>query len=87
MDSESEVDKKDEDNQKPGHPGGVWSDFFVIGGMALVGLAGLTFVLAVMEGLGGSGDATGPDRFPLIQSLCMFGLFAIFIGLLLHKKA
>ncbi|MDP6888820.1 MAG: hypothetical protein QF454_02175 [Candidatus Thalassarchaeaceae archaeon] len=77
----------EDSKKKSGYPGGGWSDFFVICGMALLGLACLTVLLAVMEGLGGSGDATVPDRYPLFSSFCFLGFLAIFIGLLLHKKA
>ena len=41
----------------------------------------MTFLVGAMEGLGGSGDATGPDRIPSFLAFTILGIFAIYTGI------
>ena len=63
------------------HSGGKSSYFFTISGFVLIGLAFLTFLIMAMESLGGSGDATGPDRFSSFLTFTILGIFAIIAGI------
>ncbi|MDP7002920.1 MAG: hypothetical protein QF911_05060 [Candidatus Thalassarchaeaceae archaeon] len=63
------------------HSGGKWSYFFTISGFVLIGLALYTLLVMAMEGLGGSGDATGPDRVPSLLTFTILGISAIIAGI------
>ena len=63
------------------HSGGKWSYFFTISGFVFIGLALLTFLIAAMEGLGSSGDATVPNRIPSLLTLTILGISAIISGI------
>tara|TARA_Y100000588_G_scaffold206645_1_gene220408 strand:- start:586 stop:1182 length:597 start_codon:yes stop_codon:yes gene_type:complete len=63
------------------HSGGKWSYFFTISGFVLIGLALFTFLVMALEGLGGSGDASGPDRIPSLLTFTILGISAIIAGI------
>jgi len=63
------------------HSGGKWSYFFTISGFVLIGLALFTFLVMALEGLGGSGDASGPDRIPSLLTFIILGISAIIAGI------
>jgi len=63
------------------HSGEKSSYFFTISGFVLISLAFLTFLIMAMESLGGSGDATGPDRFSSFLTFTILGIFAIIAGI------
>ena len=63
------------------HSGGKSSYFFTISGFVLIGLALFTFLVMALEGLGGSGDASGPDRIPSLLTFIILGISAIISGI------
>jgi len=63
------------------HSGEKSSYFFTISGFVLIGLALLTFLIAAMEGLGSSGDASVPDRIPSLLTFTILGISAIISGI------
>ena len=63
------------------HSGGKSSYFFTISGFVLIGLALLTFLIAAMEGLGSSGDASVPDRIPSLLTFTILGISSIISGI------
>jgi hypothetical protein len=63
------------------HSGEKSSHFFTISGFVLIGLALLTFLIAAMEGLGSSGDASVPDRIPSLLIFTILGISAIISGI------
>ena len=63
------------------HSGGKSSYFFTISGFVLIGLALFTFLVMALEGLGGSGDASGPDRIPSLLTFTILGISAIIAGI------
>ena len=63
------------------HSGGKSSYFFTISGFVLIGLALFTFLVMALEGLGGSGDASGPDRIPSLLTFIILGISAIIAGI------
>jgi hypothetical protein len=63
------------------HSGEKSSHFFTISGFVLIGLALLTFLIAAMEGLGSSGDASVPDRIPSLLTFTILGISAIISGI------
>ena len=67
------------------HSGGKWSYFFTISGFVLIGLALFTFLVMALEGLGGSGDASGPDRIPSLLTFTILGISAIIAGIVVAR--
>ena len=67
------------------HSGGKWSYFFTISGFVLIGLALFTFLVMALEGLGGSGDASGPDRIPSLLTFIILGISAIIAGIVVAR--
>jgi hypothetical protein len=75
----------EDSKKKSSYPGDGWSNLFSIAGILLIGLTIYDFFMAFACGLGGSGVCDGDS--PVYATYCISGIFCIFMGLLLHKKA